>query len=72
MVGTAEKYVGVSRATSSKNRDGENFPVMLSCPPASIGARKLTQMAFTWNSGSTRRAWSAAVRPKCVTMVDAM
>ena len=46
---------------SVKKREGENFPVMLSWPPARTGARKLTQIALTWNSGRTRSAWSAAV-----------
>ena len=47
MVGTAEKYVGDRVCRSVKKRDGENFPVMVSWPPARTGARKLTQMALT-------------------------
>ena len=59
MAGTAEKYVARYRDSAARKVSGANRGRIVTCPPAIIGARQLTRMAFTWNSGRTSRQLSS-------------
>ena len=61
MAGTAEKYVARYRDTAARKVSGANRGRIVTCPPAMIGARQLTRIAFTWNSGSTSRQLSSGL-----------
>jgi hypothetical protein len=37
---------------------GANLARIVTCAPTIMGARQLTRIALTWNSGSTSRQWS--------------
>jgi hypothetical protein len=62
MVGTALKYEGHSRSTTSKTVRGSNLSAMTTLAPASSGVRTLTTIPLTWNSGRISRDRSAGPR----------
>ena len=61
MAGTAEKYVARYREIAARKVSGANLGRIVTCAPAIIGARQLTRIAFTWNSGSTSRQLSSGL-----------